>query len=215
MLMTVFRSDEKSGETSEILREVTGKDRERLPTDELLARISNGKSDFFREAEIIGTLTNEYGLTQDLIAARLSVSQSYVANKLRLLRYPARARERIRAARLSERHARALLRVRDDDAREELLDRVIENKLTVAKTEELVEGFLSKIGKDPARDNKNARDHGIRAFCQTVDGAVGTARRQGLDVTSSRHDEGGRVVFAITVEKKDPIDGSGAVDDPG
>ena len=71
----------------------------------------------FEQASAISSLINIYHITQDEAAEKLSVSQSYVANKLRLLRFTDEERSLIIEHSLTERHARALLRLRDDGAR--------------------------------------------------------------------------------------------------
>ena len=103
----------------------------------------------FEEAEGIHRLIGLYGLTQEEAAFRLGCSQPAVANKLRLLRLQPEERRQIIAAGLTERHARALLRLTQEEQRTSVLRRVIEDKLTVAQTERLVAGWLA--GNPPRR----------------------------------------------------------------
>ena len=99
-------------------------------------------SDMFDEAESISSLVGSSGLTQEKIAERLSVSQSYVANKLRLLRFTGEEREIIRASGLTERHARAALRLSDRSRRISALREMIKRNMNVASAEEFVETLL-------------------------------------------------------------------------
>ena len=112
----------------------------------------------FETADAIKRLIEEFSLTQEEIASRLSVSQSYVANKLRLLRFDAKIRARILSASLTERHARALLRL-PEAAWEKTLDTVIEKRLNVAQTEKLVEECLSERERTGKR--KKAKMRGV------------------------------------------------------
>ena len=109
----------------------------------VLARLQDEKADFFTEAEVYSALVKTYHMTQEEIARRLSLSQSAVANKIRLLQFSPAEREQILRAGLCERHARALLRVRDAEKRRTLLATVIRGALTVHATEALVERALT------------------------------------------------------------------------
>ncbi len=104
---------------------------------------------FFEEAESYRQLMNYYHLTQDKIAELIGKSQSFVANKIRLLKLDSKIIDRIVKAGLSERHARALLRIPDYDLQTEVLDQIIQKDMTVKKTEELVE----KLRKDVLTNN--------------------------------------------------------------
>ena len=97
----------------------------------------------FEEAAALSALSERFHLTQEQIASRLSVSQSYVANKLRLLRFSARERAVIGEGGLTERHARAILRLPDPAIRIQVIRHIKAERLNVAKTEQLVEELSS------------------------------------------------------------------------
>ena len=99
---------------------------------------------FFEEAEGYKRLLDEFGLTQEELAKRLGKSQSSVANKLRLLRFEAPVREAISREMLSERHARALLRLERTEDQLEALAMITKKGLNVRETEQLIEGMLSE-----------------------------------------------------------------------
>ena len=90
----------------------------------LLENLQRSNLTVFEEAEGINRLITEYGISQSEAAARLGISQSGLSNKLRLLKLSDSIKERISSARLTERHARALLRL-PEEMREEVLDRII------------------------------------------------------------------------------------------
>lgn len=131
----------------------------------------------FEEAEGIHRLIEVYGLTQEEAALRLGCSQPTVANKLRLLKLPVRQREFMKTAGLTERHARALLRVEEEEKRERLLSRVIAENMTVARTEQLVEAVLHPPVK-PRRPVLLVKD--VRLFVNTVEHAIQTMRHAGV-----------------------------------
>lgn len=108
----------------------------------ILALIENLQREnlhFLEEAEACQAAIAEHGLTQEELARQLGRTQSAVANKLRILRLPQAMRERIRREGLSERHARALLRIHDLPTQERVLEQICAGSLNVRDSEELVE----------------------------------------------------------------------------
>ena len=97
----------------------------------------------FEEAYGYKKLIENHCLTQDEVAKRMSVSQSAVANKLRLLRLGYEEQQLILEHGLTERHARALLRVDDPAERLKILEFIIENHLNVGASETYIENFLA------------------------------------------------------------------------
>ena len=104
---------------------------------------------FFDYAEKLKTLTDKYLYTQEYIALALDKSQSYIANKLRLLRFEAEEREKIWKAGLTERHCRSLLRLSSPGERAAALTKVIDGRLNVSATDEYVSRLLAGRVKDP------------------------------------------------------------------
>ena len=114
----------------------------------MLAMIENLQREnlhFFEEAEGYQNLIREHGFTQEELARRLSKNQSTIANKLRILRLPSAIKARILKSALTERHARALLRLHNESAQNKLIDKVISEGLSVKETEDLVEYELTRL----------------------------------------------------------------------
>ncbi|MBR4078715.1 MAG: ParB/RepB/Spo0J family partition protein [Christensenellaceae bacterium] len=114
----------------------------------MLAMIENLQREnlhFFEEAEGYQNLIREHGFTQEELARKLSKNQSTIANKLRILRLPPQIKQKILRNALTERHARALLRLHNEDAQNSLIDRIVEEGLSVKETEELVEHELTRL----------------------------------------------------------------------
>lgn len=111
----------------------------------LVENLQRRDLNFFEEAESINSLISCHRLTQSEIAERLAKSQAAIANKLRLLRLDERLRTQILEHHLSERHARALLRIPDFDLQQQVLDKVVADNLTVAATERLVQAELNEL----------------------------------------------------------------------
>ena len=97
----------------------------------------------FEEAYGYKKLIENHHMTQDEVAKRMSVSQSAVANKLRLLRLDYDEQKIILENGLTERHARALLRIESKAIRDSVLNHVTENKLNVSATEAYIEDRLN------------------------------------------------------------------------
>ncbi|MBO5305361.1 MAG: ParB/RepB/Spo0J family partition protein [Clostridia bacterium] len=92
----------------------------------------------FEQAAAFASLSEKFGLTQEQIAQKMSLSQSAVANKIRLLKLTPEERKKICDANLTERHARAFLRISNKTTRMDAISRVIKDKLNVAETEKYV-----------------------------------------------------------------------------
>ena len=135
----------------------------------------------FEQASAIEALIDTYGLTQEQIAKKLSNSQSFIANKLRLLRLSSDERRKILENNLTERHARALLRILDADLREKVLSKIIEEGLNVTKSEELIEQVLSSEPKK-SKARTSARD--TRSFFNAIDRLISSVRLSGIEIKS-------------------------------
>ena len=108
----------------------------------LIENLQRQNLHFLEEAEGFQNLMADYGLTQEEIAERVGKNQSTVANKLRVLRLSKPVQKILIENELTERHARALLKLPDEGKHIEILKKVIKNGLTVRKTEELIENSL-------------------------------------------------------------------------
>ncbi|MGN1340095.1 MAG: ParB/RepB/Spo0J family partition protein [Oscillospiraceae bacterium] len=109
----------------------------------LIENIQRRDLSFFEEAVAIEKLISYYGLTQEEAAARLGKAQSTIANKLRLLRFSDAERGLIVRGNISERQARAIIRLDNQGDRVRVLGDVIKNRLSIEQTENLVESILN------------------------------------------------------------------------
>ncbi len=155
----------------------------------------------FETAVAMDRLCREHGLTQEQVAERLSVSQSYVANKIRLLRFDGGMRQRILSAGLTERHARALLRL-PPALWDDTLAKITARRANVEQTEALVEQLLAEKG-ERRRVRRPTRGviRDIRVFYNSVDRAVELVRRCGVAVETRREEEDGAVCLVIRIPK--------------
>jgi len=116
----------------------------------LVENIQRDELNFFDQSEAVSALINIYRLTPEDIASRLSVSQSFVVNKLRLLHYSPAEREKILTYGLTERHARTILRLNTVESRMSAIEYVHDHSLNVASTEVYIDNLLSSELEDTA-----------------------------------------------------------------
>ena len=151
----------------------------------------------FETARAIRKLIESFKLTQDEVAKRLSMSQSAVANKIRLLKYTEEEEKLILENHLTERHARALLKLNDSEERIKAMKVVIKARMNVSATEAYVDKLLEEDIEEfegSARKIPIIKD--IRLFYNSLDRAVEIVRSAGVDISSrKREDENG-----ITIE---------------
>ncbi len=174
----------------------------------LLALVENLQRqdlDYIEEAEGLRALTRTYGMSQEEAARCVGLSQSAVANKLRLLRLSPELLFLLRERGLSERHARALLRLETDEQRLEVLSHVLEQDLNVARTEQYIEEYLKRGGPpEVARAKKKAprivlKD--VRIFFNTVTKGLGVMRRSGVQAEYDQAETEADYILTIRIPK--------------
>lgn len=163
----------------------------------------------FEEAEGINRLITEYGISQSEAAARLGIAQSTLSNKLRLLKLSDGIKERIISARLTERHARALLRLPEGE-REEALDRIIAEGLTLAQTEEYIFSLLNpeKETEDKKREEpvRKAAIGDVRLFSNSLSKLLSTLQNAGIDAHSRKYETDKYIEFKVRIRKNSEPD---------
>lgn len=136
----------------------------------------------FEEAEGIQKLISLWNVTQEEAAKRLGMSQSAVANKLRLLKLSEEERQTVLNSGLTERHARAVLRISDEGERAKALLFAAEHGLNVHDTEEYVEKLMNP--HEPGHQKKTPVVKEIRIFINTIEHAVRTMKQCGINAKS-------------------------------
>ena len=124
-----------------IIREATDQE------SALIAVIENVQREdlsFLEEAKAYRKLITEHGLTQTEVARKVGKRQSTISNKLRILVLPQDIQDILSENSLTERHARALLKIEDDDLKRTVLARIVKNGLNVTQSEKLISDILDK-----------------------------------------------------------------------
>ena len=100
---------------------------------------------YMEEAEGYQNLIRDHGLSQDELARRLGKNQSTIANKMRILKLPMAVKRMLLQYSLTERHARALLRLHDEEMQMQVIQIIVQQNLNVKATEDLVERTISRM----------------------------------------------------------------------
>lgn len=158
---------------------------------------------FFEEADAYARFIELHGFTQEELARKLSKSQSAIANKLRLLRLSPDMKRMITAHNLTERHARALLRLPDEELRLAALKQICKAQMTVQKAEELIDSMLSRCAAKAEREKisrpKTRAEQ--RLFLNTVNEAVRLMKRNGMKIRVDRQEDERQYTCIIRLSK--------------
>lgn len=159
---------------------------------------------FFEEAVAISKLARDFGMDRERIAKKLGKSPSAVANKLRLLKLPPEIQKRIISGGLTERHARAILRLSDFELMSEVVAAITENRLNVAETELLISQLTQEVPDSTpkcTKSKKSATFKDIRIIINTLDKAVATIRRSGIEADSAHRETESYIEYVVRIAK--------------
>ncbi len=156
----------------------------------------------FEEASAISTLLEVHELTQEKLAERLCVSQSYIANKLRLLRFTYEEQTTILSAGLTERHCRALLRVSDIETRKDALLYVILHKLNVAGTEAYIDHLIAEKQADKRKRRVKGAIGDLRLFYNSLDRALAIMRGAGMEADCKKRETDDGIEVTIFLKRQ-------------
>jgi len=163
----------------------------------IIENLQRENLNIFEEAEAIETLISKWGVTQSQAAERLGLSQSAVANKLRVLRLCESEREKILKSSLSERHARALVRVTDQRERVRALNHIIANELNVMQAERYIDRLLNKEKKGSTK----IIFKDLRIFINTINMAIETMKKAGVKAEAKKGETESFIEYTIRIPK--------------
>ena len=165
----------------------------------LLENLQRQDLSFFEQAQGISKLISIFNLRQEDIATKLGKSQSTIANKIRLLKLTQSQQDNIIKSGLTERHARALLRIGDENRRDIALKAIISRELNVAQAEHYIDKIVVELQKDSHKAKRLSLIKDIRLFLNTVDHAVNTMREAGIFVESNRQTQDEYIEYTIKI----------------
>ena len=150
--------------------------------------------DFVEEAQGISRLMGQFNMSQEQTARLLGKSQSAVANKLRLLRHSEPVLEALRQAELTERHARALLKLPDEQTKLRAIAEISRQGMSVARTESYVASLLAQ-----PRDKTDKAN--VTAFLNSLTQSLARIQLSGIGAVSERRETDSQIVLTITIPK--------------
>ena len=161
-----------------------------------------GSPDCWEEAAAIARLISRYGLSQEEAARRLGRAQPTVANKLRLLRLPEDVRNLLRENGLTERHARALLRLQDPEVQRRAAGDMVRRQMNVAQAEAHVENLLQEDRTEPPRRRPTYIIKDVRLFLNSVERGVRLMQSAGVGAEVGRRDTEEEILLTIRIPKR-------------
>lgn len=167
----------------------------------LVENLQRRDLDYIEEAEGLSRLMRLYGLSQEQAAARGGKSQSAVANKLRLLRHSPEILRKLREHGLSERHARALLKLPGEEERLQVIDVIVKQQLNVAKTEAYIESFIEKQ-QAPKKGIRKFILRDVRLFLNSVNHSLDLVRGAGIDAKAEQAETEQEIILTIRLPKR-------------
>lgn len=165
----------------------------------IIENIQRSDLDFFEEAVAINQLIEQFGLTQLELAKKLGKSQSALSNKLRLLKLPVDVRYFIEKNGLTERHARALLKLDSEKDMWTSLKVITERKLNVEQTEAYIDSLTNK--KVKPRNNMVRIFKDVRIFVNTFNRAIQTMKDAGINAESDKTETEEYIEYRVRIPK--------------
>lgn len=160
----------------------------------LMENLQRQDLDYIEEARGIRLLMEQGCYSQEQVAALLGKSQSGIANKLRLLQHSDRVLDGLREAALTERHARALLKLQTDGQKLQAISYIQKHGLSVARTEQYVETLLE--GQLEKRTRAN-----VGMFLNNLNQSLARIQQCGVPAISERRETDRQIVLTITIPK--------------
>lgn len=173
----------------------------------LIENLQREDLSYMEEAEGYNNLISDHGFTQEELAQKIGKSQSTIANKIRLLKLSPMVKKILVDNNLTERHARALLKLHDEQLQLRVLRYVSEKGLNVKRTEELVERAIDKYTREAAAQpvekklTKAIKD--IRIFVNTIRQAIDLMKKSGVSAKAAQLDRGEYIEFIVRIPKKE------------
>ena len=163
---------------------------------------------YLEEAEGYEKLVNTFHLTQESMAIRVGKKQSTIANKLRLLRLPVSVRNKLHDSKLTERHARVLLKLENEETQKAVLQKVLKGNLNVRQTEALVEKTLKENGKLDKKKPRIVIVNDVRIYLNSIREIMETVKTSGIPASMEQDMDGDDVVLTLRIKnvkkRKDP-----------
>lgn len=164
-------------------------------TAALVENLQRQNLHYLEEALGIANMMQRQNLSQEQAARILGKSQSAVANKLRLLRHSEAVLAALRTSGLTERHARALLKLPDEAQKLAAIEEIRRQSMSVAAAEKYIDGLL-------APPPTPRQQPGVSAFLNNLSNSLERIRKKGIPAVSERRETDSQIVLTITIPKR-------------
>jgi ParB family chromosome partitioning protein len=169
----------------------------------LIENLQREDLDFIEEAMAFERLIEDFDLNQTQLAEKLGKSQSTIANKMRILKLPESIKQKIREGNLSERHARALLKIDDEELLLSIVEKVIKKELNVNETEKLVNSIAEDINEKKMRDKRYVRNFiNYKIYINTIKNAYNEIVKTGIDAKFEQEESDEFIEIKVKIPKK-------------
>lgn len=169
----------------------------------LLENIQRKDLDCFEEAKSLKQLLEFHNISQEELSIRLGKAPSTISNKLRLLNLPEEVRSTLQKEGMTERHARALLKLKTEEQLKNAVRIITEKHLNVSETERLIDRLLTKNLPPRKLPLKLFRD--LRLFTNTLNHAVDTMKRAGIQADSQRVETDSYIEYIVRIPKPESV----------
>lgn len=164
----------------------------------LIENIHREDLNIFEQATALRKLISEWNVTQDEAAVKLGMAQSTVANKIRILKLTQQEQDLIIQNQLTERHARALLKLEKIDQRIELIQMIKSRNLTVLQTE----NYIQNLNQVKHKKRKIPIIKDVRLFINTVNKAIQVMKDAGVPATAKKVEEDTYIEYTVRIPTK-------------
>ena len=163
----------------------------------LMENLQRKNLNFFEEAIAISKIIDCWNITQQEVAQRLGKAQSTIANKLRILKFSSKQKQRILLENLTERHARALLKVPYPEEIDRVIDVIVAKNLNVEQTEDYIKKMFYEKKKNKPKIIPVIKD--VRIFYNTINNAVKVMQKAGVQAKVQKEETGEYVKYVIKI----------------
>jgi ParB family chromosome partitioning protein len=168
----------------------------------LIENIQREDLNFIEEANAYKKIMKEFGLTQEDLAKKIGKKQSTIANKVRILKLPENIKEKLLKNDLTERHGRALLKIKDNEIQEEIINKVVDKNLNVKETEKLIKSVEDKINKEEKPNKQNIRNFiNYKIYINTIKNAYKEIVKTGINAKFEEKDKDDYIEVKVKIPK--------------
>lgn len=168
----------------------------------LIENLQREDLNFIEVAESYKNLMDICQITQAELAEKIGKTQSTVANKLRILKLPEKVKEYLVDHELTERHGRALLKLKDEELQQNVVKKIIKNNLTVKETEKLIDDIIEKYRNKKFKDKRIIKNFiNYRIYVNTIKHAFNEILKTGVSAEFEQSDLGEYIELKVRIPK--------------